>query len=522
MRLPALRLAAVLAVSLLGACGPVDDGQAENEDISASGLGTAEMKILQFNLTHNDTAWNDAISDIQSWGGPVIATLQEVCYDSQFKPLLDQKGGDWVMSFHHQKGRLAPQGQAQDQANKACPKDAADNGGKAAYGNAVIYSKLGNGAPGVKVWAESFGASAPMNWGMACASFPWKSIEVTACSTHLVVGDPERRAKQTKAIHEIMRAERNKGRYPIVGGDFNASPSKNEMDWMYRHNGKGLFCEAAGECNSRDGAPTSKSGAKLDYVFAGKGRFVSATLNLVNAKSDHDKLKAKVEVNLASGIEAKEAAEEAAEATAACPDNDNDCWRAVLQPWTQYETPKPSKDDPRLDRRVFDAKFYLRTHADLGAKGLKNFEYAEWHWLEHGIAEGRTASPTFDPQYYMSIYGDLQAAFGPTNYAAGLDHFLAHGIAEGRRGSLLFDAPYYLARYGDLQAAFGPSHYAAAITHFHDNGMTEGRQGSADFAPAYYLASNPDVGEAYGETFFRGGMIHYLAWGRSEGRRPVP
>jgi len=291
-----LRLVALLGTLLSGACA----SESEDEDAAkvASELAHAEMQVLQFNLTHNDVAWNDALSEIQNWGGPVIATLQEVCFDSQWKPLADQKSGSWVMAFHHQKGRLAPAQQEQDQANKACPKDAEMTGGKAAYGNAVVFNQLGNDAEGVKVWEHSFDANAPMNWGVACARLPFLGIKVTACSTHLVVGDPPRRKAQTKAIDDLLRAEANAGSYPVIGGDFNTTPSKDEMDFMYAHNGQGIFCEAAGQCDSRDGDVTAQSNRKIDYIFFGKARFVSSKVNIVDASSDHKKLKAKAAIDV--------------------------------------------------------------------------------------------------------------------------------------------------------------------------------------------------------------------------------
>jgi hypothetical protein len=68
----------------------------------------------------------------------------------------------------------------------------------------------------------------------------------------------------------------------------------------------------------------------------------------------------------------------------------------------------------------------------------------------------------FDVAYYLSIYPDLQAAFGPTNYAAALNHWVTYGLYEGRRSSPSFDVAYYLASYPDLQAAFGATNYPMA------------------------------------------------------------
>ena len=51
------------------------------------------------------------------------------------------------------------------------------------------------------------------------------------------------------------------------------------------------------------------------------------------------------------------------------------------------------------------------------------------------LLEGRRASSTFDVQYYLATYADLQAAFGAGGYSTAFDHWLIYGIAEGRNGA---------------------------------------------------------------------------------------
>ncbi len=60
--------------------------------------------------------------------------------------------------------------------------------------------------------------------------------------------------------------------------------------------------------------------------------------------------------------------------------------------------------------------------------------------------DGLDAPLLFDAQYYSSLYGDLQTAFGG-DQAALRAHWLDHGIQEGRRASPIFDCSSYFALY---------------------------------------------------------------------------
>ena len=94
----------------------------------------------------------------------------------------------------------------------------------------------------------------------------------------------------------------------------------------------------------------------------------------------------------------------------------------------------------------------------------------------------------FDAQYYASLYPDLQAAFGNEQTAL-RNHWLSHGVAEGRRASPIFDCAIYFALNPDIAAALG-SDCAAAMTHFRDTGLpSEGRRASFDFDVRYYLVA---------------------------------
>ncbi|MCM2323405.1 MAG: hypothetical protein NDJ90_09105 [Oligoflexia bacterium] len=81
------------------------------------------------------------------------------------------------------------------------------------------------------------------------------------------------------------------------------------------------------------------------------------------------------------------------------------------------------------DARAFRPADYGSRNSDLA--GLSELELGA-HWLLHGIREGRQASPDFWTVRYLSLYPDLQVAFG-ADYRAALEHYFHHGLAEGRQ-----------------------------------------------------------------------------------------
>jgi endonuclease/exonuclease/phosphatase family metal-dependent hydrolase len=533
---------------------PDDEGAGSN----SADLSKAELRVLQFNITHDHTSYNAAIKKITNWGwekSPVIATLQEVCYDSMYLQTLNQLGGKWTFSFHPHKGWLAPKQQQLARTNDRCPVDNQMTGGKATMGNVVIVAGVKQKAS--KSFTVSFNPNLPQNWGMACAKFPWKGLPITACSTHLVANlqssqdgpdplDPKLRLKQAAYIKQWMKKQRQKGRYPIIAGDFNAAPHSDELSKLYHHGGSGMFCEADGKCDSRGGQKTADNhAAKIDYVFVAKNRYINSSLNVTpSATSDHHMLKAKFQLALGAQAADPENAKLDAEPDPDAepelgvdPDadsppeppeppscNDNDCWRAILGS-TASEAPAVSDPkDPRLKPFVFNARFYLDFYPDvLAVAKTKNsqYGYAEYHWLKHGIQDGRMGAITFSAVSYMQQNPDVAAAYGANNYEGAIVHYLDHGRYEGRRGSFIFDPAYYFNRYGDLQAAFGYSP-GELLKHYIHFGLGEGRQASAEFAPAWYLGVNPDVRNAFGEANYPRGMVHYLQHGAAEGRPAAP
>jgi serralysin len=131
---------------------------------------------------------------------------------------------------------------------------------------------------------------------------------------------------------------------------------------------------------------------------------------------------------------------------------------------------------------AFSAQEYLAMYSDIsGAFGPTNYALALKHFVDNGKAEGRAGrtvlrGEVFDVGFYLRAYPDLQAAFGGDVNAA-TQHWLNNGLYEGRTGSPSFSAVSYLSRYGDLSNAFG-ANYAAAIQHYIFSGQYEGRSGT--------------------------------------------
>lgn len=93
-------------------------------------------------------------------------------------------------------------------------------------------------------------------------------------------------------------------------------------------------------------------------------------------------------------------------------------------------------------------------------------------------AQTPLTSLTFDADYYYNTYPDLQAAFGH-DYDSLYRHYLDSGLAEGRSGSAEFNCLVYRNNYPDLQASFGDD-YRAYCVHYETYGKAEGRSAAGD------------------------------------------
>lgn len=119
----------------------------------------------------------------------------------------------------------------------------------------------------------------------------------------------------------------------------------------------------------------------------------------------------------------------------------------------------------------------------------------------------------FNAQYYADKNPDLKAAYG---YDAGAlkNHYEVFGKAEGRQASPVFDPIWYLDKNSDLKAAFG-NDYVSAYNHFVSSGISELRNSSSEYWGKYYKEHNSDLSGFSGTQL----LIHYMENGRKEGRK---
>jgi len=157
-------------------------------------------------------------------------------------------------------------------------------------------------------------------------------------------------------------------------------------------------------------------------------------------------------------------------------------------------------------------------------------------WYQGYSANGLDYSAVFDPDYYLSKYGDIKAAYGDNKFAA-FRHFLNYGMAEGRQGISTFDVNSYRRQYADLRRAYG-SDLKSYYIHYIKWGKKEGRAGvgcvslqgatttynGTNYASVYnytnYVGKNADVKKAYGEDE-NAVLAHFVNYGMAEGRQGI-
>ena len=193
---------------------------------------------------------------------------------------------------------------------------------------------------------------------------------------------------------------------------------------------------------------------------------------------------------------------------------------------------------------------------------MEDFHKARKFLINYGIKEGRSASPVFDPVYYINKNPDLKNAFG-TDYVAAYNHFIQFGINEGRVASssfnvisyynsqssytkkqlgttyikyfaladggspindspiditnYLFDAKFYADKYSDLKEAFGYNE-SLLKQHYEEFGKREGRSASPVFDPVYYINKYSDLKSAFGKDYVSA-YNHFINFGIDEGRQ---
>ncbi len=132
---------------------------------------------------------------------------------------------------------------------------------------------------------------------------------------------------------------------------------------------------------------------------------------------------------------------------------------------------------------VFDATYYANKYGDVKNAYGTDASKLYTHFINNGIAEGRSGSPYFDIQYY--IYQNSQALLDECkgDYVKGFAHFVKYVYDKnefasgGKKLSPIFDCKYYKQNYTDIAAM---STEFEALKHFVNTGYAAGRVASEE------------------------------------------
>jgi hypothetical protein len=158
----------------------------------------------------------------------------------------------------------------------------------------------------------------------------------------------------------------------------------------------------------------------------------------------------------------------------------------------------------------FNALNYICSYGDLIVAFHDDQLAATEHYLKNGSYEGRKV--TFDPLAYVCSYSDLLIAFHNDKTAAA-EHYIRNGYWENRK--VTFDALAYVCSYDDLVIAFH-NDKTAAEEHYIRNGYWEGRK--VTFNALAYIASYTDLIAAFNDDA-QAAEEHYIRNGFWEGRK---
>lgn len=166
-----------------------------------------------------------------------------------------------------------------------------------------------------------------------------------------------------------------------------------------------------------------------------------------------------------------------------------------------------------IEITLFNADYYYYMYPDLQKAFGNNKDLLYKHYITYGTKEGRSASPIFDPKYYLENNADVAKAYGSNNYEAAYNHFITYGYKENRETSVAFNVNYYKNVNADLVNFDNESLYK----HFMDYGINEGRMTSSKFNPNAYKNRYSDLKSAFGNDM-KYYYFHYIKYGVNEGR----
>lgn len=261
---------AVSRAALLGALVvPLAVAAATSVAVTPAAAATQQVTIVQHNVHSLWGPISTAVQHARDVGAQGI-TLQEVC-QSQLPALRSITTG-WTVNW-------------QVSGAKGC-------GATNPIGDVAIWTG-GTGGVAEQPALTPDGTHTPKLTCVRYGSAPVRHV----CSVHLVARDPDAviRTQQTADIRRLTGAWIDLGHAVVVAGDFNATPTRPEMDAMYALNGNGRFNEANQlALDARAGVWTFQSPTgyrrKIDYVFFSQNRTpatASGGASAVSTASDH-------------------------------------------------------------------------------------------------------------------------------------------------------------------------------------------------------------------------------------------
>lgn len=287
---PALTQPSVLPASATSLAVPDTAAPARSSASRTLPQSTAKFRVVDHNIQRKSTALRTAIRRATTTKANLI-TLQEVCWWQVDQ--LRRAHPDWSISWKPD--------QKSGWCRRSDPDSILPSATKDGDGNVAIWT----GGDGAKPYTYTFAhqLESSRSQGLVCLTWRHAGVRRRTCSVHLISGSEGRRqhvrTQQAREVYRLTSRWSRSGDLVVIGGDFNASPHKPPLDFLYTFRGRGVFREATPQRTGRNGdcrcskATFDGGRTKIDYVFFSANRMSSLArrqLRLVNTPSDHHML----------------------------------------------------------------------------------------------------------------------------------------------------------------------------------------------------------------------------------------
>ncbi len=254
--------AVLLITAVCVGCQPLDPGEEELAATTDTALaGRYRFRVLDWNIAGKADAFALLENQIEKFD-PDVVLLQEVC--SAQKTAWAERHPGWEVHFAQMTSAHPGCGDTPKGLMLASPRPMKD----------VFEFDLGQRYfdEGLNQWKR---------YKLLCGKVSTPQGRVKACTTHLRVGDPGAEAARLVLTRHLVAKLLPAALPIVVGGDFNAKPTSDEMAILY---------ERFNEADRGDDASTHGQ-KKIDYIFFDKKHSrANATSGGVISQdvSDHD------------------------------------------------------------------------------------------------------------------------------------------------------------------------------------------------------------------------------------------